>query len=52
MPQTNQPHTYPNFIEVSTEEEANQIDMRTYRFETFSENKGKYIFVKRAKISE
>jgi len=39
----------PNFIEVETEQEANSINMNIYRFETFSETKGKYIFIKRAR---
>jgi len=39
----------PNFIEVETEQEANAINMNIYRFETFSETKSKYIFIKRAR---
>ena len=42
----------PNFIEVETQQEANSINMNIYRFETFSETKGKYIFIKRARNNE
>jgi len=37
----------PNFIEASTVEEANAVDLTIYRFERYSETKGAYIFIKR-----
>ena len=37
----------PNFVEVETAEEANNIDLSIYRFERFSDTKNCYIFVKR-----
>jgi len=38
-----------NFIEVSTKEEANKINLEKYRFVEYDKYKGKYIFVKRSK---
>lgn len=37
-----------NFVECKTVEEANNMDMATYRFERFSESRDAYIFIARA----
>lgn len=39
----------PDFIEVKTVEEANDIDKTVYRLERFSETRNRYIFVKRTR---
>ena len=36
-----------NFVECSSVEDANRVDLSVYRLERFSETKGVYIFVKR-----
>tara|TARA_Y100000310_G_scaffold267782_1_gene279968 strand:+ start:6556 stop:6705 length:150 start_codon:yes stop_codon:yes gene_type:complete len=41
-----------NFIEVTTKEEANKVDLMEYRFVVFSETRQKYIFVKRKYVKE
>lgn len=40
---------YPNFLECSTLEQANEVDMKQYTFVTYSEHRSVYIFKKRAK---
>ena len=37
----------PMFLEAKTVEEANQVNIKEYRFERYSETKDCYIFVKR-----
>lgn len=39
----------PNFLEISTIEEANTINLEEYRFERYSPQRDVYIFVKRVK---
>lgn len=39
----------PNFIEATTVDEANSVDLSVYRFERFSDTRGVYIFVRRAR---
>jgi len=38
-----------HFLEVESEEEANQVNMDKYRFERYSEKRDKYLFVRRIK---
>jgi len=38
---------FPNFIECETVEEANTVNLEIYRFERYSDTKGRYIFVVR-----
>ena len=40
----------PNFLELTTAEEANNVDLNIYRFERYSDSKRAYIFVKRTKM--
>jgi len=42
---------YINFIEIHRVEDANIIDLKEYRFVTFSESRG-YIFIKRRRKLE
>jgi len=37
----------PNFIECDSVEKANLVDISKYRFESYSESRGVYIFIKR-----
>ena len=41
--------TKPNFIEVESVEQANEIDMEVYRLVNYSDRQGKYIFCRRAR---
>jgi len=38
----------PHFLECTSVEAANNVDLDIYRFERYSESKGAYIFVRRA----
>ena len=39
----------PNFVECQTVDDANNLDLTVYRFERFSDSRGVYIFVRRAR---
>jgi len=38
-----------NFIECESVEEANQVNMEVYRFVSYSDRQGKYIFTRRVR---